>query len=100
MVSATVAVMVAVWPAVSEEGLMVTVVDVVSPALIAVPLTETCWVLPATFRVLSVTVIPALRVPAVCGVKFTATLQAAPARSDMDEVQGLVSAELLEKSAV
>ena len=98
--SDTVAVNVAVCPLTRVAGLIVAAVAVVSPALNDVPLTETCWVLPATLSTLSVTVMPALKLPTDCGVKVTDTSQRVPAKSKMDEVHGLVSPELLEKSAV
>ena len=63
----------------------------------AVPLTETCCVLPVTFSVLFVTVIPALRLPPVCGVKFTETSQRVPADSEVDDVHGFVSEVFWEK---
>jgi hypothetical protein len=59
-----------------------------------------CCVLEATFSVLLVTIIPALKLPTDCGVKFTDTSQTVPAESEVDEVHRFVSPALLEKSAV
>ena len=89
--SDTVAVIVTVCPAVTDDGFTDTVVAVVSPGLKLVPLTETCCVLPATLRVLFVTVMPALRLPTDCGVKFTETSQTVPADSEVDEPHGFAS---------
>src|SRR6266568_3809035 len=48
VVSDTVAVSVAGCPLTRDVGVIATVVDVVSPGLVPVPLTETCCVLPVT----------------------------------------------------
>jgi len=99
-VSVTVAVIVTDWPLTTEVGLVVTVVAVLSFKFRPVPLTETCSVLPVTLRVLLVTVMPALRLLADCGVKFTETSHTVPGDNELEEVQGLVSLPLLEKFAV
>ena len=92
--------MVTVCPLFKVVGTIATAVVVVSPELKEVPLTETCCVLPATLSVLLVTVMPALRLPTDCGVKTTDTSHGVPAESDVDNVHGFVSPELLEKFAV
>ena len=61
VVSVTVAVSVSGWPMPALAGLVETATAVVSPGLVLGPLTETCCVLPARLRLLSVTVMPALR---------------------------------------
>jgi hypothetical protein len=57
-------------------------------------------VLPETLSVSFVTVIPALKLPTDCGVNWTDTSQLKPGKSDVDEVQGLMSAELAKKLVV
>src|ERR1700677_4306727 len=99
-VSVTVAVIVTDWPLITEAGLAATVVAVLSLTFRPVPLTETCSVLPVTLRVLLVTLMPAIRLPADCGVKFTETSHNVPGDNEVEEVQGLVSLPLLEKSVV
>jgi len=95
----TVAVKVNNWPKVDDEGDTVTVV-VVGIGLNAVPLTETCSVLPGTLSVLFVTAMPALRLPPDCGVNSTDTSQFKPSASDVDKMQGFSSLALWEKLTV
>ena len=96
VVSLTTAVSVAVCPATTATGFTVKVVDVVSVLLKEVPVTETCWVLPATLSALSVTVIPALRLPTDCGVNCTDTSHDVPDNRDVVEVHRFVSAVFAE----
>ena len=100
VVSVTVAVIVTGCPMFAGEIFDVTATDVVSPGFRPVPLTETCCALPATLRVLFVTVIPALKLPTDCGTNVTETSQTVPLERDVEEVHGFASAELLGKLAV
>jgi hypothetical protein len=99
-VSDTVAVIVAVAPFSNDVGLTTTAVEVVSPGVKPVPLTETACVLLATLSVLFVSVIPALRLPTDCGVNCTDTLQTVPEVSEVAERHWLVDPVGWEKSAV
>ena len=82
-VSLTVAVNVSGCPMAAEVGLMETAVAVVAALIMPVPLTRISCVVPVTLSALLVTVMPALRLPADCGVNCTETLHAVP---DVNEV--------------
>src|ERR1700677_128296 len=99
-VSETLAVSDTAVPVFATVGVAATASTVVSAELTPKPLPDTCCVELATFRVLSVTVMPALKPPTACGVKFTATSQTVPAARDVVEVHRLVSPVLLEKLVV
>ena len=87
-------------PKVEDVGDTVTVVVVLRVELNAVPLTETCSVLPSMPSALFVTVMLVLRLPVDCGVNSTDISQLVPAESDVDEVQGFSSLVLAEKLSV
>ena len=81
-------------------GVTTTAVKVASAVCMPVPLTEICCVLLGTFRVLFVTVMPALRLPADCGVNCTDTLHARPTVKEVLERHWLVLPVGCEKFAV
>ena len=99
-VSVTVAVSETALPVLATVGVAVTASAVESAELKPVPLADTCCVELATFKLLSVTVTLALKLPAACGVNFNPTSQAVPAAREVVEVHRLVSLVLLEKFAV
>jgi hypothetical protein len=99
-VSVTIAVSETAAPVFTTVGVAATATAVESAALNPVPLTATCCVELATFRLLSVNVTLALKLPAVCGVNFKPTSHAVPAARDVVEVHRLVSLVLFEKLVV
>src|SRR6266567_3009966 len=99
-VSLTVAAIVTAWPYVAGDGPASTTVDVESPAVRPVPLTETGSLDPSMFNALFVTVISVPTLPTDCGVNFTAISHPVPGASEVADVQGFVSAASSMKSAV
>ena len=99
-VSVTVAVNEIASPVFATVGVAVTAMAVESAELNPVPLAATVCVELPTFRLLSVTVMLALKLPLACGVNFTATSHSVPAAKDVVEVHRLVSLVLFEKLVV
>src|SRR5579872_3797647 len=99
-VSVTVAVSEMASPVFATVGVAATATAVESAELNPVPLAATVCVELPTFRLLSVTVMLALKLPLACGVNFTATSQSLPAAKDVVEVHRLVSLVLFEKLVV